>query len=80
MLRERAFAEARFHTSYLDEVLQQRHGTPFLTAESSLEEVAAIALAVLRLRPEQKDERRSASMERAASAWKEAARLEALRS
>jgi acetyl-CoA carboxylase, biotin carboxylase subunit len=80
MLRERAFAEARFHTSYLDEVLQQRQGTPFLTAESSLEEVAAIALAVLRLRPEQKDERRSASMERAASAWKEAARLEALRS
>jgi acetyl-CoA carboxylase, biotin carboxylase subunit len=80
MLRERAFAEARFHTSYLDEVLQQRRGTPFLTAESSLEEVAAIALAVLRLRPEQKDERRSASMERAASAWKEAARLEALRS
>ncbi len=80
MLRERAFAEARFHTSYLDEVLQQRHGTPFLTAESSLEEVAAIAVAVLRLRPERKDERRSASMERAASAWKEAARLEALRS
>jgi acetyl-CoA carboxylase, biotin carboxylase subunit len=80
MLRERAFADARFHTSYLDEVLQQRHGTPFLTAESSLEEVAAIALAVLRLRPEQKNGRRSASMERAASAWKEAARLEALRS
>jgi acetyl-CoA carboxylase biotin carboxylase subunit len=46
MLRQPSFAEARFHTGYLDEVLQQPHGTTFQTAESSLEEVAAIAAAV----------------------------------
>jgi acetyl-CoA carboxylase, biotin carboxylase subunit len=80
ILRQPDFAEARFHTSYLDEVLQQRQGTPFLTAEASLEEVAAVAFAVLRLGTERKDERPSAPSERTASAWKEAARLEGLRS
>jgi acetyl-CoA carboxylase biotin carboxylase subunit len=46
MLQQPSFGEARFHTGYLDEVLQREHGTTFLTAESSLEEVAAIAAAV----------------------------------
>ena len=37
------FVEARFHTSYLDELLQQRAGEPFSELDPSLEEVAAIA-------------------------------------
>jgi acetyl-CoA carboxylase biotin carboxylase subunit len=55
MLRQPAFVNAAFHTGYLDEVLQQRQDTPFLTGEASLEEVAAIAAAVVlnfRLKPD----------------------------
>ena len=37
------FVEARFHTRFLDELLQQRAGEPFGEADSSLEEVAAVA-------------------------------------
>jgi acetyl-CoA carboxylase biotin carboxylase subunit len=37
------FREARFHTSFLDELLQQRAGEPFGEVDPSLEEVAAIA-------------------------------------
>jgi acetyl/propionyl-CoA carboxylase alpha subunit len=80
ILREAAFAEGRFHTSYLDEVLQQRQGTPFLTSEASLEEVAAVALAVLRVRPERKEDWTSAPAEPVPSGWKQAARIEGLRS
>jgi acetyl-CoA carboxylase biotin carboxylase subunit len=80
ILQEPAFTEGRFHTSYLDEVLQQRQGTPFVAAEASLEEVAAVALAVLRLRPERKGGPPSAATGRAASAWKAVARVEGLRS
>jgi len=37
------FLEARFHTSFLDELLQQRAGEPFEELDPSLEEVAAVA-------------------------------------
>jgi acetyl-CoA carboxylase biotin carboxylase subunit len=37
------FSEARFHTGFLDALLQQRAGEPFDEADSSLEEVAAVA-------------------------------------
>ena len=37
------FADARFHTGFLDELLQERAGEPFSEPDSSLEEVAAIA-------------------------------------
>jgi acetyl/propionyl-CoA carboxylase alpha subunit len=37
------FAEARFHTRFLDDLLQQRAGEPFDEADPSLEEVASIA-------------------------------------
>ena len=43
LLARPEFIEARFHTSYLDEVLQQRAGEPFSELDPSLEEVAAIA-------------------------------------
>ncbi|HEY6361647.1 MAG TPA: acetyl-CoA carboxylase biotin carboxylase subunit [Vicinamibacterales bacterium] len=73
MLQQPAFADAQFHTGYLDEVLQQRQGIPFLTAEPSLEEVAAIAAAVTaasRVKPE-------ATVPR--SEWQARARVEGLR-
>ncbi len=43
LLARAEFAEARFHTGYLDELLQQRAGEPFDEADPSLEEVAALA-------------------------------------
>jgi acetyl-CoA carboxylase, biotin carboxylase subunit len=43
LLARPEFAEARFHTGFLDELLQQRAGEPFDEADPSLEEVAAIA-------------------------------------
>jgi acetyl/propionyl-CoA carboxylase alpha subunit len=52
MLRQPAFEAAAFHTSYLDELLQQRRGEPFSTADASLEEVAAIAAALAVVRGE----------------------------
>jgi acetyl-CoA carboxylase biotin carboxylase subunit len=46
MLQQPAFIEADFHTSYLDELLQQRRGEPFSAPGVSLEEVALVAAAV----------------------------------
>ena len=46
MLDQPAFETAAFHTGYLDEVLQQRQGEPFLTASADEEEAAAIAAAL----------------------------------
>jgi acetyl-CoA carboxylase, biotin carboxylase subunit len=37
------FIEGRFHTRFLDELLQQRGGEPFERPDSSVEEVAAVA-------------------------------------
>jgi acetyl-CoA carboxylase biotin carboxylase subunit len=46
LLAQPAFHEARFHTGYLDELLQQRAGDPFEAVDPSLAEVAAIVAAV----------------------------------
>jgi acetyl-CoA carboxylase biotin carboxylase subunit len=46
LLARPEFAEARFHTGYLDELLQQRAGGLFDQADPSLEEVAAVAACV----------------------------------
>ena len=43
LLARPEFAEAQFHTGFLDELLQQRGGEPFEAPDSSLEEVAAVA-------------------------------------
>ena len=40
------FIEARFHTTYLDEVLKARNGRPFVEPTPDVEEVAAIAAAL----------------------------------
>ena len=47
LLARPEFAEARFHTGFLDELLQQRAGEPFEEVDSSLEEVAAVAACVV---------------------------------
>jgi acetyl-CoA carboxylase biotin carboxylase subunit len=46
MLRQPAFLQANVHTGLLDELLQQRRGTPFSERDPSLEEVALVAAAV----------------------------------
>ena len=46
MVREPAFRDAQFHTAFLDELLHQRAGKPFFTPDPSVEEVAAIAVAI----------------------------------
>jgi acetyl-CoA carboxylase biotin carboxylase subunit len=74
MLRQSSFAEAQFHTGYLDEVLQQRQGAAFLTGESSFEEVAAIAAAVTSA---SRAARPNAAVR---SEWQARARVEGLRS
>ena len=43
LLARPEFVEARFHTNFLDELLQQRAGEPFSDLDPSLEEVAALA-------------------------------------
>jgi acetyl-CoA carboxylase biotin carboxylase subunit len=46
IVRESSFLEGRFHTEYLDELLQQRRGKPFVERDPSLEEVALVAAAI----------------------------------
>ena len=46
LLDQPAFERAAFHTGYLEEVLQDRQGEPFLTAREREEDVAAIAMAL----------------------------------
>jgi acetyl-CoA carboxylase biotin carboxylase subunit len=74
MLEQPAFVNAAFHTGYLDEVLQQRQGTPFLTAQASLEEVASIAAALASA------SRRAPDSAPSRSEWRNLARVEGLRS
>jgi acetyl-CoA carboxylase biotin carboxylase subunit len=51
MLRQPEFIEARFHTGYLDEVLQRRRGEPFSEVDPSVEEVACVAACLIELSP-----------------------------
>lgn len=46
LVRQTEFAAAQFHTAWLDELLHTRAGTPFYTASASVEEVAALAVAI----------------------------------
>ena len=46
LLAQPDFAAGRFHTAYLDELLQARGGEPFSTPSAPIEEVAAIAAAL----------------------------------
>ena len=86
LLARPEFVEARFHTGFLDGLLQQRAGEPFEEVDSSLEEVAAVAACVVEASisakamvaspahvPDESDESRERS-------WKARARKESLRS
>jgi acetyl-CoA carboxylase biotin carboxylase subunit len=75
ILQERAFTAGEFHTGYLDEVLQQRQGAPFLTPDLSLEEVAAVAAAIRASRPAAAGR----SPSEGTRAWTRLARAEGLR-
>ena len=46
MLEQPAFLDARFHTTYLDDLLASRKGQPFSTPDETLQEVAAVAAAL----------------------------------
>ena len=47
VLAQPEFSSARFHTRFLDELLQQRGGEPFFRPDSSLDEVAAVAACLI---------------------------------
>jgi acetyl-CoA carboxylase biotin carboxylase subunit len=88
MLAQPAFLAAAFHTGYLDELLQQRGGEPFATADKDEEEAAAIGAALHLMSgsgPSVADPGGSARQERhptlpvGKGGWKERARAEALR-
>jgi acetyl-CoA carboxylase biotin carboxylase subunit len=46
LLAQPEFDEGRFHTTYLDRVLRERNGRPFVEPTADVEEVAAIAAAL----------------------------------
>jgi acetyl-CoA carboxylase, biotin carboxylase subunit len=86
LLRQPAFIEARFHTSYLDELLQQHAGKAFSEPDASVEEVAALAVAVdvvsaFRRTPEvqPKPGTTEVRLKPDTTSWQERARIEALR-
>jgi acetyl-CoA carboxylase biotin carboxylase subunit len=81
LMEQQDFVEGRFHTTYLDEVLQKRNGRPFVEPGPEAEEVAAIAAALQAVfspagtsAAESGDSPRSASRR-----WKSRARAEGLR-
>ena len=78
LLQQPAFAAAQFHTSYLDEVLQRRQGEPFETADASIEEVAAVAAAIVATMGPRESTALAAGGA-PASGWKHVARAEGLR-
>ena len=85
MLRQPAFLQADVHTGLLDELLQQRRGTPFSEHDPSLEEVALVAAAVQAASrrsaatgPARSSRALSVSSDRPAG-WKSRGRIEGLR-
>jgi acetyl-CoA carboxylase, biotin carboxylase subunit len=86
LLAQPEFLEGRFHTTYLDEVLQARNGVPFADRGAEIEEMAAIAAALqAMLSPSATAAAGSPSSRTAnggaagAQTWRTRARLEGLR-
>ena len=92
MLAQPAFLAAKFHTAYLDELLQQRGGEPFATADKDEEDAAVVAAALHlmsrgRIRPTSSPSGRltidqrvdASSSRRGAASGSAVARAEALR-
>jgi len=78
MLRQPAFVAGDIHTSYLDELLQQRRGEPFSAPHVSLEEVAVLAAAV-RAASGQRRPQATTGAPVQTPAWTRRARAEGLR-
>jgi acetyl-CoA carboxylase biotin carboxylase subunit len=78
MLEQPDFHAAAFHTGYLDELLQQRRGTPFSAVDLSLEEVAVIAGAI-RAASERRPSATALVDADRMSAWMRQARAEGVR-
>jgi acetyl-CoA carboxylase, biotin carboxylase subunit len=77
LLAQPDFIGGRFHTTYLDEILQARKGQPFVEPGTTVEEIAAIAAAVFAA---SQTAANAASNGRAAGhRWRTEARLEGLR-
>ena len=79
LFEQDAFLQGRFHTAYLDELLKERNGRPFLEASADAEEVAAMAVAIqTALAPPATESNGNSSGDAAAKRWKACARTEGL--
>jgi acetyl-CoA carboxylase biotin carboxylase subunit len=75
IVRQPEFSSAQFHTAYLDELLHNRAGQAFSAPDPSVEEVAAIAVAI-----HVAESRHDSAPARTSDAeWKRMARAESLR-
>jgi acetyl/propionyl-CoA carboxylase alpha subunit len=81
LLAQPEFEAGRFHTTYLDEVLKNRNGQPFVTISAAAEDVAAIAAALQTVVGGAAGSvaARSPATAAAAGRWKTQARVEGLR-
>ena len=84
LLAQPEFVDGRFHTTYLDEVLKARNGTPFVEVTPAVEEIAVIGAALQAvLSPSSLSADSSSSPTAAAAAapgrWRTQARLQGLR-
>jgi acetyl/propionyl-CoA carboxylase alpha subunit len=75
------FLAGRFHTAWLDEVLEARQGEPFVTADARTEDVAAVAAALqaVLLAPSARGAETAVAAPPAPSRWTARARAEGLR-
>src|SRR6185295_20356478 len=81
LLAQPEFAAAAFHTTYLDEVLRERNGRPFVEPTPEAEEIAVIAAAVhAALSASSAGSQNGAAPAPMSRQWKSTARAEGLRS
>jgi len=74
LLQQNEFREGRFDTTYLDEILKERRGSPFLNATPEAENIGAIAAVMQAVMPPER-----AVAETVTSRWKTQGRSEGLR-
>jgi len=85
LLNQQDFLTGRFHTTYLDEVLQSRNGQRFSASSADVEEVAAVAAALQTLLAGANNGSaapsggQTATADAASRRWKAQARVEGLR-
>jgi len=85
LLNQQDFLTGRFHTTYLDEVLQSRNGQRFSASSADVEEVAAVAAALQTLLAGANNGSaapsggQTATADAASRRWKARARVEGLR-